>query len=180
MVLLAILTAIALATIALAVWSIRGTIPRDASIEELESRLHQIDIAAFQNLMDQAETLFLAESLGPRAFRRVQRHRIYAAFHYLRALSANSAILMRIGDLASRSDNADTAESGRNLSNTALRTRILVLRAYCYLIPQWFFPSTRQIWSPSVAGHYDELKRSFVHFVSLQQPFMTSRSVRML
>lgn len=180
MVLLEILVAVALATIGLVVWSIRGSIPRDASAEELESRLHQIDLEAFENLIDPTETIFLAESLTSRAFRSVQRRRIYAVFQYLQALSANAAILMRIGDMASRSDNADTAESGRNLSNTALRTRILVLRAYCYLVPQWFFPSTAQIWGPSIAGHYDELKRSFVHLVSVQQPFRTSRSVRIL
>lgn len=180
MALLAILTAVALATIGLVVWSIRGSTPRVANPEELESHLHQVDLAAFQNLTNQAETFFLAESLSPSAFRSVQRRRIYATFHYLRALSANSAILMRMGGLASHSDDAETAESGRNLSNTALRTRILVLRAYCYLVPQWFFPSTRQIGSSSVAGHYDELKRSFVHLISVQQPSMTSRSVHML
>jgi len=180
MVLLAILAAIALAAIGLVVWAIRGSIPGEASLEELESYLHQIDLPAFQNLTDPRETLFLAKSLTPHAFRTVQRRRIFAAFQYLNALSANAAILIRMGDMASRSDDGETAESGRTLSNTALRTRLLVLRAYCYLVPQWFFPSARPEWSPSVVMHYDELKRCLVHLVSVQQPSMTSRSVRML
>ncbi len=180
MVLLGILAVIALAAIGLVVWTTHGSIPRDASTEELESRLHQIDLSAFQNLTDPAETSFLAQSLPPRAFRRVQRRRIFAALQYLNALSANAAILVRMGDLASRSEDAEAAESGRALSNTALRTRLLVLRAYCYLLPQWFFPSTRQVWGPSVVAHYDELKRRLVHLVSVQHPSMTSRSVRML
>ncbi len=180
MVLLAILTAVALAAIGLVLWAIRGSVPRDASVEELESSLQQIDLSAFLNLTNPTETAFLAESLSPSAFRRVQRRRIYATFHYLNALSANAALLIRIGDMASRSGEADTVESGRTLSDTALRTRLLVLRAYWYLIPQWFFPSTRQEWSPSIVRHYDELKRCLVHLVSVQQPSMTSRSVRLL
>ncbi len=180
MILLGILAAIALAAIGLVVWAIRGSIPRDANAEELESRLHQIDLPAFLNLTDPAETLFLAKSLAPTAFRAVQRRRILAVFHYLNALSSNAAILMRMGDLASRSEDADTAESGRTLSNTALNTRLLVLRAYSYLIPQWFFPSVQPKWGPSVVTHYDELKRCLVHLVSVQQPSMTSRSVSML
>lgn len=180
MALLIILAAIALAAIGLVVWVVRGSIPRDATVEELESHLQQVDLRAFQNLTDRTETLFLAESLAPRRFRSVQRRRIFATFHYLNALSANAAILMRMGDMASRSTDSEIAESGRTLSNTALRTRLLVLRAYCYLVPQWLFPTTRQVWRPSVVTHYDELKRCLVHLVSVQQPSMTSRSVRML
>jgi hypothetical protein len=86
---------------------------------------------------------------------------------------------MRMGDLASHSDDAETADSGRLLSSTALRTRLLVLRAYCFLLPQWVFPSTDQELFPGVLAHYDELKRCLIHLVSVQQPSMTSRSVRM-
>lgn len=178
MVLLAILAAIALATVGLVVWTLRSTTPSNSSFEQLEARIHPIDLPAFQNLTDPAETLFLASSLSPRVFRSVQRGRILAAFHYLNALSANAAILMRMGDLAGHSDDAEIAESGRALSNAALHTRLLVFRAYCFLVPQWIFPSAKQEWLPGISPHYDELKRCLVHLVSVQQPSMTSRSVR--
>jgi type II secretory pathway pseudopilin PulG len=178
MVLLAILAAIALAAIGLLVWTLRSAAPRNASFEQLESQIHQIDLPAFQNLTDPSETLFLASSLSPRVFRSVQRGRILAAIHYLSALSANAAIFMRMGDLAGHSDDAGIAESGRALSNAALHTRLLVLRAYCFLVPQWIFPSEKPEWSPGIFAHYDQLKRCLIHLVSVQQPSMTSRSVR--
>lgn len=180
MVLLAILAAIALAAIGLVIWTLRSATPRNASFEQLESQIHELDLPAFQNLTDPAETLFLASSLSPRVFRSVQRRRILAAFHYLNALSANAVILMRMGDLAGHSDDAEIAESGRALSNAALHTRLLVLRAYCFLAPQWLFPSANPQWFPGIVAHYDELKRCLVHLVSVQQPSMTSRSVRII
>ncbi len=180
MVLIIILSAVALAAIGLVTWTLLGSAPRNASAEELESRLHQVDLSAFLNLTDPAETSFLAQSLAPRRFRRVQRLRIQAIFRYLNALSDNAVILMRLGDLASHSDDPEVAESGRTLSNTALRTRLLVLRAYYFLAPQWFFPSTKQQWSAGVVAHYGELKQALVHLVSVQRPTMTSRSVSLL
>ncbi len=179
MVLLVVLSIIALAAIGLVIWALRSSASHTGSLEELESRIHQVDLAAFLNLTDPAEVLFLSKNLSPSAFRSVQRRRIFAAFHYLGALSANAAILMRMGDLASRSDNAEVAESGRELSSTALRTRLLVLRAYCFLLPQWLYPSAQQDWLPGIVTHYDELKRRMIHLVSVQQPSMTSRTVRM-
>jgi hypothetical protein len=178
MLLLTILTAIALAAIGLLVWTIRSSAPRDASFEQLESQIHQLDLPAFQNLTDPAETLFLSTSLSPRVFRSVQRGRILAAFHYLNALSANAAILMRMGERASHSDDTEIADSGRALSSAALHTRLLVLRAYFFLVPQWLYPSAKPEWFPAVVAHYDEVKRCLVHLVSVQQPSLTSRSVR--
>jgi hypothetical protein len=178
MVLLAILAATALAAIGLVVWTLRSATPRDAGFEQLETQISQLDLPAFQNLTDPAETLFLATSLSPRVFRRVQRGRILAAFHYLNALSANAAILMRMGDLASHSDDAEIAESGRALSSAALHTRLLVLRAYLILVPQWLYPSAKPEWLLSAVAYSDELRRCLVHLVSVQQPSMTSRSVR--
>ena len=178
MLLIVILAVFALAAVALVAWAIRT--PRFSRVDELESSLHQIDLPAFLNLTDPDEVSYLARSLPPRSFRRVQRQRIIATFHYLNALSTNAAILMRIGDLAANSDDPETAQSGRALSDTALRTRLLVLRAYGQLIPQWFFPSAEKAWSAPVVMHYDELKRCLVHLVSVQHPVMTSRSVDLL
>ena len=179
MLLIVILAAIALAAVAFVAWAVRGT-PRFSRVEDLESRLHQIDLPAFLNLTGPDEVSYLARSLAPRSFRRVQRQRIIAPFHYLNALSTNAAILMRIGDLAANSDDPETAQSGRALTDAALRTRLLALRAYGQLIPQWFFPSAEKAWSAPVIAHYDELKRRLVHLVSVQHPIMTSRSVDLL
>jgi hypothetical protein len=99
--------------------------------------------------------------------------------NYLSAVSRNAAILLRIGDLASQSEDQEISRSGRELSNTALRTRILALRTYLRLIPEWLFPSARPL-RPDLVPHYDELKRCLVHLVSMQQPAMTSRVASLL
>jgi hypothetical protein len=180
MLVIIILVAVGLAAIALVLWTLRRISLENGSVEELESRLHEVDLPAFLNLIDPEETRFLAQSLAAASFRRVQRGRIIATLHYLNALSANAAILMAMGDMAATSDDQEVADSGRILANTALRTRLLVLRAYFYLVPQWVFPTVKQDWSGSLVNQYGNLKGCLVHLVSIQQPAMTSRTVRLL
>lgn len=180
MLLIIILVAVALGAIALALWALRGASLQNGSVAELESRLYEVDLPAFLNLTDPEEVRFLALSLAPKAFRRVQRQRIIATLRYLNALAANSALLMAMGELASHSDNPDVAKSGRTLANTALQTRLLVLRSYFYFVLQWVFPTAKQEWSGAVLTHYGELKRCLVHLVSVQDPSLTSRTVRLM
>ncbi|MDT8067428.1 MAG: hypothetical protein ROO76_04605 [Terriglobia bacterium] len=180
MLLIIILVAVALGAIALALWAFRGTSLQNGSVGELESRLHEVDLPAFLNLTDPEEARFLARSLTPKAFRRVQRRRISATLSYLNALAANAALLIAMGELAGHSDDPEVAESGRRLANTAMRTRLLVIRSYFYFVPQWFFPTAKQEWNGAVVTHYGELKRCLVHLVSVQNPSMTSRTVSLM
>src|SRR5512133_3811057 len=118
---LPIFIAVALISIITLVITIRGRVSRSASLEQLQESLQEVDIVAFLNLMDDNETIFLRRTLTPPSFRRVQRLRNRAALAYLNVLFSNTAILIRIGDLAQASPDPRLAESGRVLAETALK-----------------------------------------------------------
>ena len=174
------LVAVVIVVIGLLFWAIRGSAPRTTGPENLEAQLRPVDLPAFLNLTDTSETDYLQHALPPSRFRRVQRVRILAMFRYLDALSHNSAILIRMGDLASRSSDPQVAESGRALSDTALHTRLLVLRAYLTLVPRLIYPMPKGAWRPGVITDYEQLKRCFLHLASVQAPVETSRTAGLL
>jgi hypothetical protein len=165
-------------TIALVTFiAVRGSVPQSETIEGLESLLQTVDVAAFLNLTSNEETAFLHSRLSPRSFRRLHRLRTWVTFKYLRLLSWNAAVVMRIGELASRSTDPSIAQSGRDLANAALRTRLLTLRAFLKLIPQLILPSYDRAANPQLVADYTELKVRFGLLASLQQPLVASRSV---
>jgi hypothetical protein len=140
---------------------VRGAVPQSESITNLESLLHPVDLSAFLNLTNLQETEFLHSTLAPASFRRLHRHRTLVALKYLKSLSWNAAVLLRCGELARRSSDQQVAEAGRELADTALRTRILVLRAYLKLAPQVLIPSHYGASYPELISDYAELKQRF-------------------
>src|SRR5690349_18846159 len=85
--------------------------------------LEVIDLKAFRNLMDPDERQFLQAQLSTQDYRRVQRLRLLAAAHYVRAISHNAARLVRIAESASRSSDPAVSNAGSNLLETALQVR---------------------------------------------------------
>jgi hypothetical protein len=168
---------VALATFFIA---LRGAVPQSDTIECLESLLQSVDLSAFLNLTDPREAEFLRATLPPASYRRLARARIRAALKYLTCLSRNSAVLQRIGELARRSSDQAIADSGRELANTALRTRILILRAYWRLAPQLILPAYGAASDPRILSDYEELKRRFGSLASTQQPLVASRFLSQL
>ena len=154
---LAIFIAVALISIITLVITIRGRVSRSASLEQLQESLQEVDVAAFLNLMDGREVLFLRRTLTPPSFRRVQRLRNRAALAYLNMLFNNTAILIRIGDIAQASSDEKLAESGRVLAETALRTRMSVLRSYLTLVPLLLSPSGEWKLGGKLLSNYNEL-----------------------
>jgi len=159
---------------------LRGAVPQSDSIERLESQLQSVDLNAFLNLTDAREAEFLRTTLPPTTYRRLTRARIRAALKYLKCLSRNSAVLQRIGELAGRSSDQLVADSGRELANTALRTRILILRAFWKLAPQLILPAYGVASDPRILSDYEELKRRFGSLASKQQPLVVSRFLSQL
>jgi|SRR6185369_265375 hypothetical protein len=174
---LTIFISVALISIIPLVITIRGRVSRSASLEQLQERLLDVDLAAFLNLMDESETTFLRRMLTPPSFRRVQRLRNRAALAYLKILLNNTAILMRIGDIARSSSDLKVAESGRVLAETALRTRMSVLRSYFTLLPQLVSPSAGWKVTGKLLSNYNELV-SRLRDLGTAQPLVSSQSSR--
>jgi hypothetical protein len=158
----------------------RGTLAQSDNIGELESSLRAVDLCAFLNLTDDRETEFLRSVLPPGRYRHVARLRIRAALKYLSCLSWNSAVLQKIGVIAGRSPDQAIAASGRELANIALRTRILVLRTYCKLVPQLVVPSYSTTSDTRLLSDYEELRHRFGALAAVQQPLAVSRILSQL
>ncbi|HEY1271955.1 MAG TPA: hypothetical protein VGF08_08215 [Terriglobales bacterium] len=109
--------------------AIRGRHVRKFSLADLQTQIRPVDLIAFRNLMDPNEETYLLQNLPPSDFRKVQRARLRAALDYLRCLARNSALLMRVGEVARLSTDATLAQAGQELQENALRLRLYVFLA---------------------------------------------------
>ncbi len=109
-------------------------------LEDLAGRTRPVDLEAFRNLVDPREEDFLRASLLPRHFRDIQRQRMRAALDYIRNTSHNAAILLRLGEAATRSADPRIAQAGRQLIDNALRLRAYALLSGAKLYVRIAFP----------------------------------------
>jgi hypothetical protein len=116
----------------------RGTAVND--ISELEGKTQPVDLLAFRNLTSPVEEQYLREHLPRPVFRSVQRQRLLAAIAYLNCVSANAAVLLRLGEAARRNPNLQVADAGLRLVNHALRVRLYVLPARLRFYVAFLFP----------------------------------------
>lgn len=139
------------------------------TIQDLEGRLVQVDLAAFRNLIDPSQDEFLRGRLSPGEFRSLKRKRCRAALDYVSGTSHNAALLLRLGEAARRSPDVTVAAAGEQLVNAALSTRIYSLMAISelyleVLLPGFSFPVS------NVADRYERLRDSLGRLGYLQQP----------
>lgn len=140
MIVTAILVACALALAGSLFYVARGASSAKGTLEEVGVVTRPVDLAAFRNLVDPAEDEFLRAHLSPGVFRRVQRERLRAAIVYVERSAANAAVLLRIGEALARED-AESAATGREIANAALRLRVYALMVLAILHARVWFPS---------------------------------------
>ena len=107
----------------------RGKFSARIPVDDLARRTRSVDIEAFCNLMDPDEESFLRSNLTPHLFRSVQRERLLAATDYVRAVSLNAAIFVRIGEATRHDSDPEVVRAGQELANNAVR-----LRLHCSLV----------------------------------------------
>jgi hypothetical protein len=86
-------------------------------------QLQHIDLEAFRNLVEPAETAYLRHRLPASEFRTVQRARLRAMAAYIHAAGQNAAALVKIGQNALAGNNPQTAGAARELVDSALLLR---------------------------------------------------------
>ena len=125
-----ILAAVALALIALD--AAHGNAVGIGIADDLQAFTQPVDLPAFLNLVDPREEQFLRVSLTPQVFRRVQRHRLFAAREYVRRVAKNAAVMVRLGEAAKAegkrrnfSSRAGTGD-GRNSTKSVCPSRLLL------------------------------------------------------
>jgi hypothetical protein len=119
--------------------------------------------------MDPQEETYLRENLSLREFKAIQRERLCAALDYVRVLSQNAAILIRLGDLARRSQDAVVSQAGQELLGNALRLRVTTLLVQARIVVGIALP-TPHISSGPVADSYEHLTGIAIRLTRLQQP----------
>jgi hypothetical protein len=144
--------------------------PATQTFESLQTQLRKVDLAAFQNLSHPANQQFLQRRLSTSAFRTVQLLRIRAMMSYLLAVGHNAAIFIRIGEMAKHSPDKQVAETGQHLVDTALQTRILVLRIYPRLFAMWLLPRLASADFGPIISRYSLLTSELVQLLRLQRP----------
>jgi hypothetical protein len=144
------------------VWAIlRPGLPQVRSLEDWEANKHEVDLDAFQILLDSTEEQYLRESLPPSEFRFFQKRRLALALRSLELVGKNAAMLMKLGQLARGEANPRLAKEAEELIYGALRLRVNLLYAQPYLWLKWLFPG----WTLSVPAFevpYEEL----LHYLS--------------
>jgi len=164
-----LLVIVALAAMVLLWRAARGQAVAVAGLDDLEGKTQPVDLAAFRNLTDADEESFLRENLEPDDFRRVQRARMRAALEYVRRANHNAAVLLRLGELARTSPEAQVARAGAELADNAARLRMYALLAQGVLLVRIVLPGT-QLSAKGIQEAYGSASACFGHLCRLQRP----------
>jgi hypothetical protein len=132
-------------------------------------QVQQIDIQAFRNLVDPAETDFLRHRLSAAAFRVVQRERLLAMGAYVQAAAKNASILISLGEPALSSPDPHTAEAAHQLVNEGLLLRRNAFFALMQIRAARLWPNSGLGATPILSG-YERLDGSAMLLGRLQNP----------
>jgi hypothetical protein len=123
------------------VWNIVHTrAPEIRRLEDWEANRYDVDIASFRMLLDHGEEQLLKSALSPRRFRSFQRKRFRLAWRMLQLVERNTAMLMKVGQLARTGVDPVLVDQAEELIAAALRLRVNLLLIQTYLLMKWMFP----------------------------------------
>jgi len=129
------------ACLLLLVWNIVHTrAPEIRRLEDWEANRYDVDIASFRMLVDYAEEQHLRSALSSRRFRSFQRKRLRLAWRMLQLVERNTAMLMKVGQLARSGVDPVMVHQAEELIAAALRLRVNLLLIQTYLCVKWLFP----------------------------------------
>lgn len=178
---MAIVLVIAIAALLAAVFFLRisrGHAEAISNLDELNGRTQPIDIQAFRNLVDPAETEFLRRNLPARDFRSVHRERTYAAAEYVQRIAHNAAILLRLGQAARTNPDPEIARAAQAMVERALAVRMLSMQVLIKLHIQTVLGV--DLLSLDLFDRYGRLTESVALFTRLQRPAYSSHVLSML
>lgn len=148
-------------------------------LDDLSGNTRAVDLAAFQNLIDPAETQFLRSSLRAADFRAVQRERMLAAAEYVHCIQHNARILLQVGQLARLSPDPQIATAAQAIVERAARVRLMSTFALCKLYALSVSPAL-PFATESIFHDYRQLTEATILFTRLQRPAFAGRLGAML
>ena len=169
-----ILIAFGLLVVALVIFAARGASAEVRSHEQLLGVTVAVDLAAFRNLVDQGEEEFLRTHLPAHEFEIVLRARERATLAYLKAVSHNAAVLLRLAETGRGSPDSAVANAAHELAQNAIQLRLYCLLLIVRLQAAVIFPAIPHT-AHSIVERYQRFTDDAVHFVALGDPAFTSR-----
>lgn len=145
---------------------------RNYTPEHIEGLVRNIDFPAFLNLISTDHDAFLQRKLSSSALRQLRRKRTFVTLAYLKQLAAIATLLIEIGEAARRSSDPLLARAASKLANSAVRTRIMILKTYLECLPLLLFPRMEEFLRPTLISHYKDMHERFGLLRSLSQPVM--------
>jgi hypothetical protein len=179
MILLLTLVGFAIVALLLGWKAVRGQAVPQGDPEQLTRQIRHVDLHAFRNLFDLRDEEYLRQHISPQDFRAWQKLRTHAALEYLAWTSRNAALLLAIGEMATRSSDISVASHGRELANVALSLRINCILAMLKLYLKLIYPSPRISIDP-VFDRYAKVRSSFVSLSFAQHPASVSKTFAIL
>jgi hypothetical protein len=143
--------------------------------KHFESRpIQPLDLNAFHALMDRDDETFLRERLPRKEFFRLKRLRVRVTWKYVRRISDNSAVVLRLAGMTRQDPDPKVAETAVQLADLATHIRAQCLIAFAKLAVEFALPSV-QLTSAMLAPKYESLRQNLMLLRSLhpQAPLAT-------
>jgi hypothetical protein len=164
-----ILVVTAVSILGFILWSASKRSIQIASKTPLANQLQPLDLQAFRNLSDPAESEYLRRRLPAREFRSVQRQRLIAMLAYIAAARQNAGILIRMAESAKFSGDTQTVAAAHQLVENAQLLRINAAVASCWIYAAYVWPTSKLGTAPIVHG-YEQVSGSAMLLGRLQNP----------
>ncbi len=145
-----------------------------SSDARLAPQIQPIDVEAFRNLIDPSEDDYLRRRLPAAEFRSVRRERLLATAAYVKVIGKNAAFLIRIGQSAMQTSDANTADAGRQLVNEALLLRRNAAFALLKIYSALAWPNSGSS-AISILRGYERMSGSAMLLGRLQNPTIPVR-----
>lgn len=151
---------------------LRLAISRNLQVSEgtgLTQQIQPLDLEAFRNLTNPSDDEFLRRRLPATEFRRVRRARLRATSAYVQVAGRNAAVLVRLGQKALASSDANTFVAAHRLVDQALLLRRNCAFALIRIQVALAWPIPNQVAAPVLHG-YEQLNGSALLLTRLQNP----------
>jgi len=141
-----------------------GLLSRRKQVES--GPVRPLDLSAFHTLVDRADEAFLREKLPPTEFFRLKRLRIRVTWNYVRRISDNSIVVLRLAGLTRQDPDPQVAQTAIELADRATHIRMVCLVAFSKLAMEFVFPYM-QLTPATLAPKYESLRETLLHLRSL-------------
>jgi hypothetical protein len=130
-------------------------------------RIRHVDMPALRTLMDREDEEFLRSRLPRSRFTRLKRKRILVTFRYVSRISANTAVVMRMGESARLHTDPAVAQTAAQITELAAQIRLQCLIAFAKLSAEFAMPSL-QLTPAALVPKYQTLRENVMRLGALE------------